>query len=94
MVSFSVPEHQIDKTNNLHVLYQTGPRSFNYSVVNPDGQVILRQTHDYTATRPILRPLTEGRVVVAGGIRRIALNDIPAPTEAAALTNDPPTIKP
>lgn len=94
MVSFSVPEHQIDRTNNLHVLHQTGPRSFNYSVINPDGQLILRQTHDYTASRPVLRGGADGGVVVAGGVRRIAINDIPPSREPSALTNEVSTIKP
>jgi len=93
MISFSVPEHQIDRTNNLHVLHQTGPRSFNYSVVNPDGQLIVRQTHDYTASRPALRAGDDGGVMVAGGIRRIAINDIPPSAEPAALTNEVSQIK-
>ena len=93
LVSFSVPEHQIDKTNNLHVLYQTGSRSFNYSVINPDGQLVARQTYDYTASRPVLRAVPEGRVVVTGGLRRMALDDVPPPLKPAALTNDVPTVK-
>jgi len=94
MVSFSVPEHQIDKTNNLHVLCQIGPRAFNYSVINPDGQLVIRQTHDYTDTRPVLRASPDGRVLVAGGVRRIALDDIPPPVQPAALTNDVAKVKP
>jgi hypothetical protein len=94
MISFTVPEEQIDRTNNLHVLHQTGPRAFTYSVVNPDGKLVLRQTHDYTATRPTLRAGADGTVMVAGGARRIAINDIPASPEPAALTNDVSRIKP
>jgi len=94
LVSFSVPEHQIDRTNSLHVLHQTGPRSFSYSVVDPEGRRVIRQTHDYSNTRPILRAGPEGQVVVIGGTRRIAMDDIPPPREPAALTNDVPTVKP
>ncbi len=78
MVSFSTPETQIDKASNLHVLYQTGARSFSYSVINPDGQLIARQTHDYTATRPVLRADAEGRIIVEGGARRLTAVDLPA----------------
>ena len=35
MVSFGQPEAQIDRLSKLHVLYQDGARSFNYSVFNP-----------------------------------------------------------
>src|SRR5437867_2884472 len=38
LISFSSPEHQIDKLSNLHVLYQTGAKTFNYSVINPDAK--------------------------------------------------------
>ena len=83
MVSFSRPETQIDKSSNLHVLYQTGARSFNYSVINPNGVRIASQTHEYTSTRPVLSVDNEGKIVVAGGVRRIAASDLPAPQAAA-----------
>ena len=83
LVSFNQPEHQIDKASTLHVLFQTGARSFSYVVVNPDGEIISRQTHEYTATRPILRGDDTGRIAVAGGVRRLTVDDIPP----SVLTN-------
>lgn len=80
MVSFSTPEAQIDAQSDLHLLHQTGARSFNYSVVNPDGQVVLRQTYQYTTTRPTLRKDDEGRIFVGGGIRIISSHDYPTAT--------------
>jgi hypothetical protein len=77
MTSFSEPEAQIDRYNNLHVLHQTGARSFNYSVINPDGVMILRRTHEYTATRPVLRVDNDGQIFVSGGLRRYSQNDFP-----------------
>ena len=90
MVSFSQPEPQLDKFSNLHVLWQTGARGFAYRVVDPDGQIIVRQTYDYTATRPKLRVADDGKVVVAGGARRLTRDDFPAekisaPTNAVVL---------
>ena len=82
MVSFSKPEGQVDKTSNLHVLWQVGARGFQYVVMNPDGETTLRQTYDYTETRPTLRLDNEGRVVVWGGVRRETSRDVPAPTES------------
>jgi hypothetical protein len=92
MVSFSKPECQIDKSSDLHVLYQTGARAFNYSVVNPDGKLILRRTHEYSDTRPVLRSDREGRIVVAGGVRRPSRDDLPPPSDTS--TNEAPTAKP
>lgn len=89
MVSFSQPEAQVDKASYLHVLCQTGARSFLFYVINPDGEVILRQTHDYAATRPVLRSTDEGRIIVAGGARRVTAADVPAPlTEGGTVSTN------
>jgi hypothetical protein len=72
LISFSSPEGQLDRFNNLHVLYQTGAHSFLYSVINPDGVLVGRETHDISATRPGLRPDKNGHisVVEAHGVAR------------------------
>ena len=77
MVSFGRPDRQVDKFNNLHVLCQDGAASFNYTVCNLDGDVILRRTYDFADSRPRLRMDDEGKIVVAGGARRITSNDVP-----------------
>ncbi|MBE0544929.1 MAG: hypothetical protein IH623_26625 [Verrucomicrobia bacterium] len=79
MVSFSRPEPQLDKFSNLHLLFQDGARSFNYTMVNPDGDVVLRQTYEYVNSRPRLHVDDNGKYVVAGGVRRPAPSDFPAP---------------
>jgi hypothetical protein len=101
LVSFSQPEAQIDKSSCLHVLFQTGARSFLFQVVSPDGNLVLRQTFDYADRRPALRADAEGRVFVAGGLRRLAASDLPpsstsdpsaprsSPVLPAAETNSP-----
>jgi len=78
MLSFGQPEPQVDKTSNLHVLYQDGPRTFSYSVVDPDGMLIVRRTYDYTS-RPRLKATEDGGFEVVGGTRRLTPKDIPAP---------------
>ena len=81
MVSFGLPEHQIDQASNLHVLYQNGARSFSYTVINPDGDIIVRQTYDYTRTRPRLQLDENGRLTVVGGARRQTMDDVPSSTQ-------------
>jgi hypothetical protein len=93
MVSFSQPEEQLDKASNLHVLWQTGARGFAYRIVTPDANVIVRQTYDYTDTRPKLRMDEAGQIVVVGGMRRYVQDDLPAgemPLPSPASTNAPP----
>lgn len=87
LVSFSHPEPQLDKESNLHLLFQTGARSFSYSVVAPKGDLLLRQTHDYSRTRPVLRRAEDGRIYVAGGQRRFAADDLPPPVTANPTNN-------
>jgi hypothetical protein len=90
MVSFSEPEPQVDGNSNLHVLWQTGARGFAYRVVNPNGEVIVRQTYDYIGTRPHLKVNEAGRIIVAGGVRRLTQDDLPAGEPAAAPVPLPP----
>jgi hypothetical protein len=93
LVSFSRPEPQVDKDSNLHLLFQTGARSFSYSVVTPKGDLILRQRHDYTRTRPVLRSGEDARIYVAGGQRLFAADDIPPPV-TPSLTNNVSAVRP
>ncbi|HUD45694.1 MAG TPA: hypothetical protein VMR33_02635 [Candidatus Baltobacteraceae bacterium] len=84
MLSFSEPEAQLDRFNNLHVLVQTGARSFTYSVITPEGRLIARQRHEYSSTRPVLRATDDGTIYVGGGLRRLSESDIPPPTAESA----------
>jgi len=77
LLSFSAPETQIDKFNNLHLLWQTGAKDFTYEVFMPDGNLLLRETHVYTDKRPRLSTNENGNIIVAGGVRRFSPQDIP-----------------
>jgi hypothetical protein len=77
MVSFSEPEAQLDRSNDLHVLYQSGGQTFTYSVVNPDGDIIQHDTYDYIKSRPRLSVNEMGDVVVTGGVRRPKPSELP-----------------
>ena len=90
MVSFSKPEAQIDSFSNLHVLNQYYAQSFVYCVINPEGKLLLRQTHDFTKSRPTLRTDSQGRIFISGGVRRFTKSDFPAgpPPTFIVPTND------
>jgi hypothetical protein len=89
MVSFGRPEPQVDRMSNLHLLYQDKPHSYDYTVFNPDGQVIVHETFDYLNSRPRLQPEGDGRVSVAGGTRRVTANDVPPPKPEDLLSDKP-----
>ena len=100
LLSFSRPEAQVDRLSRLHLLFQYGPRAFQYLMISPDGEILVRQTHDYTSTRPVLRSNKEGKIFVNGGMRRYTEEDIPSPSAAASAsatattTNEVQTPKP
>ncbi len=76
LVSFSRPEGQVDKWSNLHVLYANGAHSFSYTLFNPEGELLVRETYDYVTTRPRLQVNEEGKISVAGGVRRVTAKDV------------------
>ncbi|HYA79243.1 MAG TPA: hypothetical protein VED19_01885, partial [Candidatus Nitrosopolaris sp.] len=77
LVSFSQPETQLDRRSNLHVLYQSGARTFTYAVVNPNGDITQREVYDYYDSRPRLSVNDNGDVGVVGGVRRVKPAELP-----------------
>ncbi len=91
MLTFSSPEKQIDRASNLHVLYQYGARSFYYIIINPDGEITLRNTYDYAdRSRPVLQVNKEAEVLVYGGVRRPASDDYPPAPKPDPESTPPP----
>ncbi|MGV3773162.1 MAG: hypothetical protein ACO1QB_09695 [Verrucomicrobiales bacterium] len=80
LISFSKPEAQLDTWNNLHVLFQTGAKSFRFTSISPDGTLMTRQNHEYHGnSRPVLGVAENGAVRVKGGIQRVTGTDLPPP---------------
>jgi len=77
MVSFSRPEPQLDQFSNLHVIYQSGARTFTYSVVSPDGKILRQDIYDYLDKRPRLGLNDAGEIAVIGGVRRVKPAELP-----------------
>jgi len=77
MVSFGYPEEQIDRTSQLHVLWQTGGQSFSYCILSPDGVVLHRDVYDIFGSRPKLNVDDTGDVSVVGGVKRVPASEIP-----------------
>jgi hypothetical protein len=77
MVAFGYPEEQVDRNSELHVLWQTGARSFSYCVVSPDGSLRQRDLYELINSRPKLKVDDNGDVSVVGGVKRVPATDIP-----------------
>ncbi len=77
VLSLSRPEPQVDRWSNLHLLFQIGAKAFLYNVINPTGQMLTRETWDYSESRPTLKSWEDGHISVVGGVRRLTANDLP-----------------
>ena len=89
MVSFSQPEEQLDRFSNLHVLYQSGARSFIYSVINPGGDITQQEIYDYFDKRPRLGMDTNNSIIVVGGVHRVEPDELPVVKSPAELPAQP-----
>lgn len=83
MISFGLPEAQLDPASNLHVLYQDGAAAFSYAVINPDGNITERDNYDYVNIRPRLRQDDNGNISVYGGVLRVEMPVLKSPAELA-----------
>ncbi len=77
MLLISQPQAQIDTANRLHVLTQFGMRQFLHLCVDPDGELVLRNTYESDGARPALRSTEAGGVFVKGGKRQLRQDDLP-----------------
>ncbi len=87
ITNFSKWYAKADSYGNLHVLHQTPraiARAYNYSVFDPNGQMLIRQTHHNADSFPRLYVSESGLVRVRGGRRVIEATDYP-PREESVL---------
>lgn len=85
LLSFASPEQQIDAQSRLHVLFQTGGNVYTYCVINPDGDLAIRQQHKIApGTRPRLVKEDNGDIAVRGGFRVPTSTDVPPYEEPAS----------
>jgi hypothetical protein len=73
IIAYEEPQKEIDRANQLHVLHCTAPRTWAYSHIGLDGQLLKQSTFLETKTRPRLRRTAGGEVAISGGML-----DVPA----------------
>ena len=83
------PQAEVDRANQLHVLHCAAPRTWAYSHVGLNGELLARSTFLETKTRPHLRHTPDGSIAVNGGKL-----DVPVATSkrspAPKLSDRPP----
>jgi hypothetical protein len=62
------PQAEIDRANQLHVLHCASPRSWAYSHVGLNGELLAHSTFLETKSRPRLRHTPDGTIAVNGGM--------------------------
>jgi hypothetical protein len=83
------PQAEIDRANQLHVLHCAAPRSWAYSHVGWNGELLKQSNFLETKSRPRLRHAADGAIAVSGGMLNVPVAEsrrAPAPK----LSDRPP----
>jgi hypothetical protein len=88
-ISNEEPQAEIDRANQLHVLHCAAPRSWAYSHVGLNGELLAHSTFLETKTRPRLRRTPDGSIAVNGGMLDVPIADSKR-TPAPKLSDRPP----
>jgi len=80
------PQAEIDRANQLHVLHCAAPRSWTYSHIGLNGELLTHSTFMETKTRPRLRHAADRAIAVSGGMLNVPVAEAvrsPAPKLSA-----------
>ena len=72
VIAYDEPQAELDRANQLHVLHCAAPRSWAYSHIGLNGELLAHSTFMETKTRPRLRHTADGAIAVSGGRLRRA----------------------
>jgi hypothetical protein len=67
VIAYDEPQAELDRANQLHVLHCAAPRSWAYSHIGLNGELLAHSTFVETKTRPRLRHAMDGAIAVSGG---------------------------
>ncbi|MGE5208007.1 MAG: hypothetical protein ACM3KL_01610 [Alphaproteobacteria bacterium] len=66
-IAFEQPQTEIDRANQLHVLHCAAPRTWSYSRIGLNGELLEHSSFMETRTRPRLVHSGNGEIAVRGG---------------------------
>jgi hypothetical protein len=80
-IAFEEPQTELDRANRLHVLHCAAPRTWAYSRIGLNGQLLAHSTFMETKSRPRLQRGPDGAIAVRGGmLERTAAPDVKPPS--------------
>jgi hypothetical protein len=88
VIAFDEPQAELDRANQLHVLHCAAPRSWAYSHIGLNGELLAHSTFMETKTRPRLRHAPDGAIAVSGGMLDVPVAQ-PARGPASKLSTRP-----
>jgi len=91
-LSFSKVDVQLDSENQVHVLQSVAPKSYFYSVIGLDGEIIKRVAYQDLGSRPKLVKAVDESVAIVGGT--VYDPKAPKPTETLPSLDDRPVALP
>jgi hypothetical protein len=68
VIAFDEPHAEIDRENKLHVLHCSAPRSWSYTIIGLNGQLLSHSTLLETKSRPHFKRTADGEIAVVGGM--------------------------
>jgi hypothetical protein len=71
IIAYDEPQKEIDRANQLHILHCTAPRTWTYSHIGLNGQLLKQSTFMETKTRPRLHRTSSGEIAISGGMREL-----------------------
>jgi hypothetical protein len=89
IISNEEPQAELDRANQLHVLHCAAPRSWAYSHVGLNGELLAHSTFLETKTRPRLRHTPDGSIAVNGGVLDVPIAESKR-SPAPKLSDRPP----
>jgi hypothetical protein len=89
IIASDAPQAEVDRANQLHVLHCAAPRSWAYSHVGLNGELLAHSTFLETKSRPRLRRTPDGSIAVNGGILDVPIAESKR-TPAPKLSDRPP----
>lgn len=92
VIAFDEPQAELDSQNQLHVLHCAAPRTWAYSHIGLNGELLQRATFMETKSRPRLARASNGGVAVKGGMQDAA--DARSARPGGAKLSDRPTNSP
>jgi hypothetical protein len=89
LVQSQDPEIVIDSNNGIHVLQLAAPRTYLYSVVGANGELLGQKRYVGSRRPPHLARMQDGSVGIIGGVEDVPRQLPPGVTEPPKLSDRP-----